>query len=153
MLPTDGTSPPRKTLPRFRRLLRREDFVRVQEGGVRVTTRHLLILLLPRVADGADMRGDAHGDETRLGIVASRKMGKSVRRNRAKRLVRETFRRNLSLFPLHVDLVVIVRAGIELLSQADVEAEIVGVASLLRKRASGKAAPGGSDRGPSKARS
>lgn len=151
LLPTDGTSPPRKTLPRSRRLLRREDFLRVQEGGVRVTTRHLLILLMPRAAEVADTRGDTHGDETRLGIVASRKMGGAVRRNRAKRLVRETFRRNLNLFPPHVDLVVIVRSGIETLSQADVEAEVVGVASLLRKRASGRV--GHSDRGPSKGRS
>lgn len=127
--------------------------MRVQEGGVRVTTRHLLILLMPRAADVAVTGGDTHGDETRLGIVASRKMGKAVRRNRAKRLVRETFRRNLNLFPAHVDLVVIVRSGIETLSQADVEAEIVGVASLLRKRASGKVTTGRSDRGPAKARS
>lgn len=130
MIPTDGTSPPRqqKTLPRSRRLVRRSDYLRVQEGGARVTTRHLLILLAPRV-DGSD---------TRLGLVASRKMGGAVQRNRAKRLVRESFRRNLSLFPAGVDLVVIVRSGVDLLSQPEVEAEIASVASLLRKRASGK---------------
>jgi len=150
LLPTDGTSPPRQTLPRSRRVLRREDFLRVQEGGVRVTTRHLLILLAPRVSK---TEGETHADETRLGIVASRKMGTAVRRNRAKRLVRETFRRNLNLFPPNVDLVVIVRSGIEALSQGDVEAEIAGVASLLRKRASGKGAAGRPDRGPSKVRS
>jgi ribonuclease P protein component len=151
LLPTDGTSPPRQTLPRSRRILRREDFLRVQEGGVRITTRHLLILLAPRVSKtGSDTH--EHEDETRLGIVASRKMGAAVRRNRAKRLVRETFRRNSNLFPPNVDLVVIVRSGIEALSQADVEAEIVGVASLLRKRASGKVATGRTDRGTSKAR-
>lgn len=118
----------RKTLPRSRRLLRRSDFLRVQEGGVRVTTRHLLILLAPRV----------DGDETRLGIVASRKTGGAVQRNRAKRLVRESFRRNAHLLPAHVDLVVIVRPGLDELSQPEVEAELVGVAPLLRKRASGK---------------
>jgi ribonuclease P protein component len=90
----------------------------------------LLILLAPRV----------DGTETRLGLVASRKMGGAVQRNRAKRVVRESFRRNLSLFPACVDLVVIVRSGLDLLSQPDVEAEIVGVSSLLRKRASGKMA-------------
>lgn len=114
--------------------------MRVQEGGVRVTTRHLLILLAPRV-DGA---------ETRLGIVASRKMGNAVQRNRAKRLVRETFRRNVHLWPVQVDLVVIVRSGVDALSQADVEAEMVGVASLLRKRAGGK--PPERSRAPAKPR-
>jgi ribonuclease P protein component len=65
-------------------------------------------------------------------------MGGAVQRNRAKRLVRESFRRNASLFPAGVDLVMIVRSGIDLLSQPEVEAEIASVASLLRKRASGK---------------
>jgi len=78
------------------------------------------------------------GTETRLGIVASRKMGGAVQRNRAKRLVRESFRRNVRLLPAQVDLVVIVRSGVDELSQPEVEAEIVGVAPLLRKRASGK---------------
>ncbi len=132
MIPSNGTRPPRQAtqeaLPRSRRVLKRGDFLRVQEGGARVTTRHLLILLAPRV----------DGMETRLGLVASRKMGGAVQRNRAKRLVRESFRRNLSLFPSGVDLIVIVRSGIDLLSQSEVEAEIVGIASLLRKRASGK---------------
>ncbi|MBK9261744.1 MAG: ribonuclease P protein component [Polyangiaceae bacterium] len=141
-LPTNGTSLPRQTLPRTRRLLRRSDFLRVQEGGARVTTRHLLILLAPC----------PDGDVTRLGIVASRKMGGAVERNRAKRLVRESFRRNLSLFPPRTDVVVIVRSGADALSQHELEAEIVGVASLLRKRAGGDGRSGRSERGPSKPR-
>ena len=47
----------------------------------------------------------------RLGIVASRKLGDSVRRNRAKRLIREIFRNNLDLQASGgLDLVVIPRA-------------------------------------------
>lgn len=132
MLPTNGTGPPLNTLPRSRRIRRRSDFVRIQEGGARVTTRHMLILLEPRE--------DGPGDDpaARLGIVASRKIGGAVQRNRAKRLVRETFRCNTNLFPRGFDVVVIVRPGIDTLSQADVEAEIVGVAGLLRKRAQAK---------------
>lgn len=141
LLPTNGTGPlpqtphepQRNTLPRSRRIRRREDFVRVQEGGARVTTRHLLILLEPR-ADGP-----GNDPEARLGIVASRKVGGAVQRNRAKRLVRETFRRHANVFPRGFDVVVIVRPGVDALSQADVDAEIVGVAGLLRKRAGAKA--------------
>lgn len=150
LLPTDGTSPPsppapratREKLPRSRRLLRREDFLRVQEGGVRVSTRHFLLLLEPR----------DDGGPTRLGIVASRKVGGAVQRNRAKRLLRETFRRNSKLFPQGVNLVVIVRPGVDALSRGDVEAEISGVSSLLRKRMSGRSSPVRADRSPPKHR-
>ncbi len=44
---------------------------------------------------------------TRLGIVASKKFGNSVQRNRLKRLIREVYRRNRKLFPESSDLVVI----------------------------------------------
>ncbi len=44
---------------------------------------------------------------TRLGIAVSRKFGKSVQRNRIKRLVREVFRRNRGLFPDFTDIVVV----------------------------------------------
>jgi ribonuclease P protein component len=107
-----------------------------------VTTRHLLILVAPRL----------DGDAARLGVVASRKMGGSVQRNRAKRLVRESFRRNLSIFPARTDVVVIVRSGADELSQHELDTEIIGVASLLRKRAGGDGRPGRQERGPSKPR-
>ena len=46
----------------------------------------------------------------RLGIVASRKLGDAVRRNRAKRLIREVFRRGDMLQPgKGLDVVVIPR--------------------------------------------
>lgn len=80
-------------------------------------------------------------------------MGGAVQRNRAKRLVRESFRRNLHLFPARVDLVVIVRPGLNELSQSEVEAELVGVAPLLRKRASGKMPAEQPARGSAKPRS
>ena len=66
-----------------RRLRRRAEFQKVFDSGQRIRGRFLTLL----VAGG-------QGSTTRLGIVASRKLGDSVRRNRAKRLIREIFRRN-----------------------------------------------------------
>ncbi|WP_437281432.1 ribonuclease P protein component [Sorangium sp. So ce375] len=132
------------SFPRERRIRKRADFVRIQNGGQRVSTRHLL-LLVAAPTDGA-ARGEApRGTESgaaplpstapRLGLVASRKVGGAVARNRAKRLLREAFRRFPELFPERVDIVVILRTGAGSLGLDDVLAELRGVVSLLRRRA------------------
>ena len=83
-------SPPikraRNVMARFRRperIRRRAEFQRVYEEGVRVHSRTLTLFLLPS--------GGATG---RLGVAATKKLGGAVERNRAKRLIREVFRRN-----------------------------------------------------------
>jgi ribonuclease P protein component len=66
-----------------RRLRNRKEFQSVFDGGQRIRGRFFTLLVATSQAPTA-----------RLGIVASRKLGDSVRRNRAKRLIREIFRQN-----------------------------------------------------------
>ena len=64
------------------RIRRRADFQRIYEHGTRVHGRLATLFLL------------SNGLETaRLGIAATKKLGGAVRRNRAKRLIRDVFRR------------------------------------------------------------
>jgi ribonuclease P protein component len=77
---------PSNALPPDRRIRRRGEFQRVFDAGRRAHGRYLTIIAAP--APGAD---------SRLGIVASKKLGGSVVRNRAKRLIRQVFRTETSL--------------------------------------------------------
>ncbi len=49
---------------------------------------------------------------SRLGVVVSRKIRKAVKRNRAKRLIKEIFRRNKHLFPKGSDIIILPHPGI-----------------------------------------
>jgi ribonuclease P protein component len=82
-----------------RRVRRRDEFQRVFDGSQRAKSRYWTVLVAPNDAG-----------VIRLGIVASRKLGDAVRRNRAKRLIREVFRRSDLLPPgKGLDVVVIPR--------------------------------------------
>jgi ribonuclease P protein component len=71
----------RALFPPDRRIRRRGEFSTVFERGTRIHGRFYTFLLLSNTATAP-----------RLGIVASRKIGGAVQRNRAKRLIREMFR-------------------------------------------------------------
>jgi len=121
---------PRRRLPRRQRIRKRPEFVRIQGSPSRVGTPHLLLLLAAQPHPLALALAPP-----RLGVVASRKVGPAVARNRAKRLVREAFRLHPEVFPRGVDVVVIVRPGTHLLGLADVVGEITRAAPQVARRA------------------
>lgn len=120
-----------KCFSREQRLRRRPDFLRVQSGGARVTTKHFVFLMALRTPS----------EPTRLGVTVTRRVGCAVVRNRAKRLVRETFRQLSGRLPEGVDMVVIVRRPLDGLTTPDVIREWQGVENVLRRRAAGLSAP------------
>ena len=67
---------------KWRSLARKNDFQKVYEEGVKLVGRLLVVYLLPA------------GDNARA-VVASRKIGGAVQRNRAKRLLRESLVKGL----------------------------------------------------------
>lgn len=68
------------------------------------------------------LAAESAGRPARLGIVASRRVGTAVVRNRAKRVVREAFRRNKPA--PGVDLVVVAKRELATSGMAEVESEL-----------------------------
>ena len=94
------------------RLRHRQEFLRAQAQGKRFHTRHFGVTLAP-MAEG----------HPRLGLVATRRMGKAVQRNRVKRLLREFFRRHRTTLP-DFDLVIMAKKGAAALGYHQVEEEL-----------------------------
>jgi RNase P protein component len=120
------------------RLKVRREFTAVQDGGRRVSTKFMTVLGQPN--------GRTHD---RLGIIASRRLGGAVARNRAKRVLREIFRHHLASTPPGVseparvsaaqskaakslDLVIIPRTDLLAAPVRVVEAEFASAVRKLR---------------------
>ena len=94
------------------RFRHRQEFLRAQAQGKRFHTRHFGLTLAPMAED-----------HPRLGLVATRRMGKAVQRNRVKRLLREFFRRHQTGLPAF-DLVIMAKKGAAALGYHQVEEEL-----------------------------
>jgi ribonuclease P protein component len=79
-----------EALPKPRRLAKRREFVRVYESGQKVFSRYTVLFFA-----GNEL------PHSRIGITATKKLGKANVRNRLKRWTRETYRRQRE--PLGID--------------------------------------------------
>lgn len=90
--------PPSRALPKRERIAKRADFLEIYEKGRKQFSRFVVVF----AADNAL-------GHPRIGITATKKLGKSNVRNRFRRWVRETYRTNrhgLGLEACSIDVVV-----------------------------------------------
>lgn len=120
-------APSDERFPKTRRLLKRPLFRAVYDAGLKLPGPFFLIFWR--------VRGDENS--SRVGITATRKSGKSVVRNRGKRLVREAVRRHWSAMPPGLDIVFHLRRGVDAATFADAEQEVLRLLSKLSRRLSG----------------
>jgi len=90
-------------VPASKRLRRPSDFLKVRSEGTR-------FLCGPFIFQARDARSE-QGEANRFGVIASRRVGNAVIRQRGKRIFREIFRRNEAALPPGSDVVVVIRAG------------------------------------------
>jgi ribonuclease P protein component len=103
---------PSHPFTKTQRVRRRGEFQHIFDIGYRISTRYFTLLLAPGTTS-----------TPRLGIVASKKLGDAVRRNRAKRLIREVFRHIDRSPGAAVDVVVIPRREVFNAIYTDLERE------------------------------
>ena len=90
-----------EAIPKATRLAKRQEFLRVYETGRKLFSRYCVLFYAPNELSWS-----------RIGITATKKLGKANVRNRLKRWTREVYRRQrepLSLDERGVDLVVNVK--------------------------------------------
>jgi ribonuclease P protein component len=95
-----GETPKRLRFGRGARIKQGRDFARVRRQGERITTGCL-------IANWQSTSG-----RSRLGVVTARRLGNAVVRNRARRLLRESFRLHQHELAGSVDLVLVARSSI-----------------------------------------
>jgi len=88
-----------ESFPKAHRVLRSCDFKQAVDHGTHCKNRQFLLALLKR----------ADQEASRLGLTVTRKFGKAVDRNRAKRKAREVFRRHFHDIKGGFDVVVLIR--------------------------------------------
>lgn len=122
-----GTAQPSQKLPRSARILKSDDFREIFAQGRSEVGRYMVLWTRQEPAEA-----------TRLGVVASRKIGGAVARNRAKRLLRECFRRHRFALKQHSAVVLVARGRLPAASFSDAQEEFLRLArraDLLTKGA------------------
>ena len=121
----NAAPPKRLRLSRQSRLQQSRDFARVRQVGERLAVG-CLIANWNKLPDGASPR---------LGVVTSKKIGGAVQRNRARRLLRESFRLHQHDFAQPIELVLVARNSIAGKTFAAVEKDYLAAlkrANLLK---------------------
>jgi len=120
--------PVKQGFSRTQRILRSAEFASIREQGERVV-RGCVIANWVRRPDRAF---------SRLGAVTSRRIGKATVRNRARRLMRESFRRLSPQLECPLDLILVARHSIRRKSQSEMQTDLE---SILRRQRLLKASP------------
>jgi ribonuclease P protein component len=102
--------------PRSRRLARQFEFKLLYRTGRKHSNRYLTVYASP-----------VRGRRGKVGIVAGKRVGKAVERNRVRRTLRETFRTNQNRVDASTDLVIVAKHPALELSRRELAEQLLHV--------------------------
>ena len=112
-MPAPAETP--KRLGRSARIGPSGDFARIRQQGQRMVLGCLI----------ANWQQLPEGSKARLGVVTSKKIGGAVERNRARRLLRESFRQHQHELAQSVEIILVARNSIADRTFAEVEKDFL----------------------------
>jgi ribonuclease P protein component len=116
-----------EALPKTKRLAKRREFLRVYEKGQKIVSRYVVLFFAAN-----DL------SQSRIGITATKKLGKANIRNRLKRWTREVYRRQrepLGIDAHAIDVVVNVKPNAADAAFADYSRDLVRALQRLGREA------------------
>lgn len=131
-------------IPKEFRINKSKDFSLIRKQGLRRVYPYFIAQLkfqdaiLPNgVTDtmaGASGQGMDPLLLTRLGVIASRRVGNAVVRNRGKRLMRRLFYKYKQYLPVGSQLVIVLRLGVDKASFAQLDADFLAACLWYQKK-------------------
>jgi len=102
---------------RISSLTSQSDFEKVFQSGSKVSNKHIVVRYL----------GRDKSEESRVAFVTGKRIGKAVIRNRIKRLLRESYRRNINKVARGYDIVIIARSSLKDRTYWEIEESLLDV--------------------------
>jgi ribonuclease P protein component len=112
------------TLTKADRILKRPEFIKLSNIGVRVYNRHYIAIYKESLQQG----------RSRIGITVTKKVGGAVTRNRIKRVVREYFRTHRDSIQRTLDINIIAKKAVADLTHAESYSSLRNIFSRLSTR-------------------
>lgn len=98
------------------RINKKKDYNNIYQKGKKIPGKYMVVFMIT-----------GEGEHSRFGIVASKKVGNAVNRNRAKRRLRTVIYRNMSNVKDRMDVVIIARPAINEVSWEELNKEYMRV--------------------------
>lgn len=105
----------RYTFPKTERLLKKKSFLEVYEHGRKTEGEYLILFVLSGTAT------------RKVGVRVSSRVGNAVKRNRAKRLIKEAYRLNKNKLIKNIHLVIAAKPNIVGLKYNDIEKDLLNL--------------------------